>query len=125
MASIGSAQISPRILAACERLEAALGRLQEAADSQAGKVDASEVDILKTKISALEQDNLALSEALGAYNDVDYDTQFETLNDKVESLQSENEELQDTNATLKDMNADFSKRLEKLIGNVQQVLEEE
>lgn len=125
MSSSGSAQLSPRILAAYERLEDAVSRLKQAADSQGEKVDISEVHKLKNQVTGLEQDNLALSEALEAYAEADTDAQFEKLNDQIDALRDENGELQNKTQLLKNMNSDFSARIEKLIGNVQQVLEEE
>ena len=132
MSSAGSAQISPRILSAYERLETAVERLKQVAEVQKDKVDVQEVTTLQGQLEGLKQDNLALSEALEAYAEVDHDAQFEQLNEKLEVLQGENEKLQssnaslqETNTTLKEMNSDFSNRLGKLIGNVQQVLEEE
>jgi len=119
-----SAQISPRILSAFERLEQAVDKLQKASDSQKDKVNASEVEALQSQLEGLKQDNLALSEALEAYSEADYDTQFEELNDKIGTLREENEALQGKNASLQNMNSDFSDRLERLIGNVEQVLEE-
>jgi len=95
-------------------------------------VDAREVERLESQVEGLKQDNLALSQALEAYAEADYDTQFEELNEKVSDLQTENQNLdaqkqflEERNAVLQGLNTDFSARLEKLIGNVQQVREEE
>jgi len=122
---MGSAQLSPRVLSAYERLETAVERLQQACASQTNKVDASEVQRLQAQIDGLKEDNLALSEELSAHSEADYDNQLEKLSDKIDALQGEKEDIQSQNERLKSMNADFSQRLEKLIGNVQQVLEED
>ncbi|NVK20428.1 MAG: hypothetical protein HWE30_17170 [Methylocystaceae bacterium] len=122
---MGSAQLSPRVLSAYERLETAVERLQKACASQADKVDASEVARLQAQIDGLKEDNLALSEELSAHSEADYDNQLEKLSDKIDALQGEKEDIQSQNERLKSMNANFSQRLEKLIGNVQQVLEED
>lgn len=122
---MGSAQLSPRVLSAYERLETAVERLQQACASQTNKVDASEVARLQAQIDGLKEDNLALSEELSAHSEADYDNQLEKLSDKIDALQGEKEVIQSQNERLKSMNADFSQRLEKLIGNVQQVLEED
>jgi chromosome segregation ATPase len=120
-----SSQLSPRILAAYERLEGALSHLTEVVDSQSKKVDASELKTLENKIAGLNQDNLALSEALEAFTEIDTDAQFEKLNDQIDALRDENEQLRGQKEKLRDMKNDFSTRIEKLIGNVKQVLEEE
>lgn len=125
MSSMGSAQLSPRVLSAYERLESAVTRLQKACESQQGKVDAAEVTRLEKQIEGLKQDNLALSEALADQNEADYESQLEKLSDKIDALQEEKEDIQAQNNRLKSMNADFSKRLEKLIGNVEQILVED
>lgn len=125
MSTSGSAQISPRILAAYERLDEAVGRLKTIADKQSEKVNVREVEILQGQIDGLKQDNFALSEALEAYSEADYDTQFEQLKEKLDVLENENGGLKTTNENLKEMNSDFSERLSRLIGNVQHVLEEE
>lgn len=109
-----------------------MAHLEQAYASQGKKVDAREVERLENQIEGLKQDNLALSQALEAYSEADYDTQFEELNEKISDLQAENQglgaekqSLEERNTVLQTMNTDFSARLEKLIGNVQQVLEEE
>ncbi|WP_135076207.1 hypothetical protein [Terasakiella sp. SH-1] len=121
----GLAQISPRVLSAFERLEKAVERLNKVCESQSDKVDASELDILQAQVKGLQDDNLALSEALEVHTQADYDAQFEQLNDKIIALSDQNRELAESNTSLKEMNSGFSQRLEKLIGNVQQVLQEE
>ncbi|WP_069188856.1 hypothetical protein [Candidatus Terasakiella magnetica] len=121
----GSAQVSPRILSAFERLDTAINQLQKACDSQKDKVDVSEVDKLHSQVEGLQQDNLALSVALEAHAEADYDTQFDQLNEKLGDLEGMNALLEEKNSSLKEMNSDFSTRLEKLIGNVEQVLQEE
>lgn len=125
MSSSGSSQLSPRILAAYERLEEAILRLKQSIASQNEKVDACELRTLENQVEGLRQDNLALSEALEAYAEVDTDAQFEKLNDQIDSLRDEKDALENQTLSLKNINNDISSRIEKLIGNVQQVLEEE
>lgn len=125
MSSSGSSQLSPRILAAYERLEEAILRLKQSIASQNEKVDACELHTLENQVEGLRQDNLALSEALEAYAEVDTDAQFEKLNDQIDSLRDEKDALENQTLSLKNINNDISSRIEKLIGNVQQVLEEE
>lgn len=95
-------------------------------------MDVSEVERLESQVEGLKQDNLALSQALEAYAEADYDTQFEELNEKLSNLKTQNQDLdaqkqslEERNTELQGLNTDFSARLEKLIGNVQQVLQEE
>ncbi len=116
--------MSPRVLSAYERLEQAVGRLKVAVDKQSSKVDATVLVDLQGQLDGLKQDNLALSEALEAYSDTDYDNQFEQMREKLDNLENENKALKESNDGLKSMNSDVSIRLEKLIGNVEQVLEE-
>lgn len=139
MSTQGSAQLSPRVMSAYDRLEKAVSRLQQAGEAQKGKVDAAVVTGLHHQIDRLKEDNLALSEALSAHSEADYDNQLEKLSDKLDNLQTEKEALGEErtalfeektalsqeNNRLKSLNSDFSARLEKLIGNVQQILEED
>ncbi|WP_417783877.1 hypothetical protein [Terasakiella pusilla] len=139
MSTLGSAQLSPRVISAYERLEKAVSRLQQVGEAQKGKVDAEVVMRLQNQIDGLKEDNLALSEALSAHSEADYDNQLEKLSDKLDNLQTEKEALDEEKAALseekmalsaendrlKSLNSDFSARLERLIGNVQQILEED
>ncbi|WP_419799190.1 MAG: hypothetical protein ACNI26_05855 [Terasakiella sp.] len=120
-----SAQVSPRILSAFDRLEKAVLVLEQACESQGTKVDAAQIEVLQNQIEGLKQDNLALSEALEAYTEADYDTQFEELKDKISDLEDNNQALSVQNESLHEIKTDFAVRLEKLIGNVQQILDEE
>jgi predicted nuclease with TOPRIM domain len=104
-------------------LDEAVGRLKGAVDKQSSKVDAAVLVDLQGQLDGLKQDNLALSEALEAYSDTDYDNQFEQMREKLDNLENENTALKETNSSLNQMNCDVSSRLEKLIGNVEQVLE--
>jgi DNA repair exonuclease SbcCD ATPase subunit len=119
-----SAQVSPRILSAFDRLDKAVQHLERVCESQKTKVDAAQVELLQNQVAGLQQDNLALSEALEAYSEADYDTQFDELKEKIADLENDNQTLNQQNETLSDIKSDFSERLEKLIGNVQQVLDE-
>lgn len=125
MSTVGSAQLSPRVISACERLDEAVGRLSSALKVRAKKVDAREVDVLNGRIEGLEADNLALSKALEAYNDADYDSQFEKLNDEIDQLRLVNEGLSANNAEIRDVNQDVSEQLSVWIDKIESVLEEE
>ncbi len=121
----GSSQISPRVLSAFGRLDEVVNRLQRLCEKQSHKVDGAVVENLHSQVKGLQEDNLALSEALEAYHDADYDSQFESMKEEIAGLREEKSQLEEANSTLKSREDEFAVRLEKLIGNVQQVLEEE
>jgi FtsZ-binding cell division protein ZapB len=119
-----SPQISPRILSAFERLDQAMDRIDRAVQFSKGRVGQKEYQDLQAQMDGLKEDNLALSEALEAHNETDYDSQFDELKTELDVLKGQNAILSEKNNHLSSMNSDVAARLESLIGTVEQVLEE-
>lgn len=117
--------LSPRILSAWDQLEQAVRRLQSALEAQKDKVDASEVERLQHQIDGLKEDNLALTQELEVMGEQGDDAaDVEALHDQVSSLNEQANSLLSENQNLRQVKDDFAQRLERLIGNVEQILEE-
>ena len=116
--------IAPRILAAFERLDHAFERMDMALAAQSEKVSRSDFEKLKRELSVLRDDNLSLSDELQKFEDGEHEKDWHALQNRLEKVQEEYDVLNAENDELKSIQQNLKDRLEKVIGNVEAVLEE-
>lgn len=121
---MANVQLTPRVLAAYERIDTAVKRLSSAVSAQPEPMDPHELETLRTQAAMLESQNADLKSALESFEG-EGEEKITELETRLIALEAEKQAMETRTQDLLSVRDDVSKRLDKLIGDVAFVLSED